>query len=149
MTNRLTITNAGQNSGSALILLGAQMGYSWGNLTKDFPHPGIYNGVTEVEYKGWKNPSFNIRFYIELTNPTAGCITWTQFNMIVRDTINKNYLNLTFGENDTAFSSFASVPSTTSTGVASIPIQVIDYNVLIDPNVTDKLYITMNCMETI
>lgn len=146
--NRLTLTNAGQNSGQPIILLGSTCNYSWGNLTRDFPLPGQYTGVTGVEYKGWKNPMFSISFYIELSNPTAGAITWTQFNMIVRDAVNKTYMNLKFGTNDTEFSSFASVPYSTSTGVTSIPIQITDFNAILDPNNMDKIYITMNCVET-
>lgn len=164
--NRLTLTNAGINSGNPVILLGSTFGYKWDNLTKDFPLPGMYSGITSVEYKGWKNPGINISFYIELSNtrtyfnddtqmqetygaPTVGAITWSQLNSIVKDRVNKTYLSLTFGDNDTPFTSYASTASDSTSGVILIPIQIISYNLMIDPNVTDKLFITLTCMETI
>jgi hypothetical protein len=146
--NSLKLTNAGQNSGNPLILLGAKFTYSWTNLYRDFPLPGQYSGVQAVQYSGWKNPTMNISFYIELTNPTTGTMTWTQWNMILRDTTNKTYLSLIFGNSDTAFTSFAGIASSSTTATSSIPIQVMDYNVTIDPSVKDKLFISMDCMET-
>jgi hypothetical protein len=147
MTNRLTLTNAGQNSGNSLILLGATFGYVWGNMVRDFPIPGRSTGIIETQFKGWKNPAINITFYIELSTPTTGAVTWTQFNNIIKDATNKTYLQLKFGTNDTQFFSYAGMAAG-STGTSSIPIQIMDYNLQVNPGTLDKLFVTMNCVET-
>ena len=147
MTNRLTLTNAGQNSGNPLILLGSSFNYQWTNLTNEFPIPGKFTGIIETNFKGWQNPIMNISFYIETDSPTAGAITWTQWNNIVKDAVNHTYLNLKYGTSDTSLISFASVAAG-STGTSSIPIQIKDYQLQVDPGKFNRLYITFNCVET-
>lgn len=147
MTNRLTLTNAGQNSGNALILLGASFSYQWTNMTNEFPISGKYTGIIETNFKGWQNPVMNVSFYIETDSPTVGSITWTQWNNIVKDSVNHTYLNLKYGTSDTSLISFASVAAG-STGTSSINIQIKDYQLQVDPNKINRLYITFNCIET-
>ena len=148
MANRLTLTNSGQNSGQALILLGSTFNYQWSNLTTDFPIEGKFSGIISANFKGWKNPIIAITFYIETDNATIGSITWNQWNDIVKDGVNTTYLNLKYGTGDTNFTSTASVAQGV-TGISSIPIQIKDYQLQVDPNKINRLYITFNCVETV
>lgn len=147
MSNSVTLTNANINSGVAMKLLSSRITYQWQNIRATYPGPGRFD-ITPTQFQGWQNPGINITFILEQNNPTAGCITMSQLMQVVKNSTSAlTYLTVTTGISDTLFASYA----TSSTGVTSIPIQVADLTINIDPNDnvnSDKLLITMNCFET-
>lgn len=147
MSNSVTLTNAGINSGTAMRLLASKVSYQWNNLVGTYPRPGAFD-ITPTLMQGWQNPGINISFILEQTSPTSGAITMSQFAQVVKNsTTTPTYLSITTGISDTLFASYA----TSSSGVTSIPIQIKDFTINIDPNdniKSDKLIVNMNCFET-
>ena len=147
MTNQVTLTNSNINSGSPMKLLAAQISYKWVNLVSVYPRPGAFD-ITPTTMQGWQNPGINITFILEQNNPTTGTINMSQLMQVVKNSTSAlTYLSITTGISDVLFGSYA----TSSTAVTSIPIQIKDIGFNIDPsdNInSDKLMVTMNCVET-
>jgi hypothetical protein len=142
MVNTFTLTNTAV-SGSALKLASSNITYNWQNIVSDFPIPGKFD-IVSTQYQGWRNPGFNLSFVIYIDNNPSGFITWEQWNLIVRNSSADTTLNLTIGDSDTAFKSYAHSAS----GVSSIPIQIVSFTTSIQPG-TNVLIIDAQCIESV
>ena len=69
-----TMTHSAVNGGTAVILHGVEVTYSWGNLTKTDPIPGKYD-ITEAENGGFENPKIIIRGNFDVEDISSNEIT--------------------------------------------------------------------------
>jgi hypothetical protein len=148
MANTLTLTNPTINGGTAMRLLTANFTYQWNSITSDYPQPGRFT-IAPVMMQGWSNPAMSVRFIIEMSNPTSGCITFSQLFALARYNGTSNTtLNINVGNSDTALGSYASSAS----AVTSIPVIIKSISFNVDPgyNVnSDKIVVDMQLLETV
>lgn len=154
MANQITLTNASVSTPTALKLLNAEFTYGWKNLTSANPSNTIF-GTTESQFNGWENPLINLKFFINLNNPTANYITWALWNELVKAQYlgtagTRTYLALTAGSGDVSFASYAA--STSVSAVTSIPVTIVSYSLRLNPEYSSNSYlweIDAQLMETI
>ena len=85
MTNNyVKLTNSTLSIDKKLLVY--SLNYNWSNQVADFPIPGNLTTIQSVQFNGWKNPGYNIRFTIPLVDNPSGFITWEEWNKIVRTT---------------------------------------------------------------
>jgi hypothetical protein len=153
MANQVTLVNTGINSGTAVKLLNSEFTYGWKNLTSANPSNTLF-GTTETQFNGWENPLINLRFFININNPTSGYMTWALWNAFAKTEYlgtagTRTYLALTAGSADIAFASYAA--SSTASAVTSIPVSVISYSLKMNPEDSSESYlleIDAQLMET-
>lgn len=140
MTNSITLTNAGINSGAETILLAGDFSYNWKNLTKADPGNG-YFGSVETQFSGWENPTMNLTFHIPTDNIPTSSMTWALWNQFVKaqytgSSSTTTYMKIKYGASDTLFADYSA--SSSSTGITSIPIQILGFGLNFSPADSDR-----------
>jgi hypothetical protein len=147
--NNMTLQCTGINSGYAVRMLNAEIGYSWSNLTDAKPSNTTFANV-ETQFNGWSNPMINLVFYIPIdqiidlniayaaqngvssyTDPRYQYMSWELWHQFVKNeylgtTATKIYLSAVLGSSDTSLKTYAQ--STSTTGVTPIPVQLKSYS---------------------